>query len=87
MLHSYGMVINENGEQRDVFPPWRMFGIAMVDGSKTKLAYWESRFELFEWACIECGFNPETSGWVDGITGEVQGYWELFDEAYDEEIA
>lgn len=77
----YGTVIDtKTGEKRDVFPPWRMCGLAMVDGSRAKCAYWESTFELFAWACDECGFNWEECEWVNGLTGEVMDCWELLDE-------
>lgn len=74
----YGTILN-GSECRDVFAPWGMSAMAMVDGSRTKLAYWESLFDMFAWACDECGFDYETSEWVDGFTGEVLDYWQVME--------
>lgn len=74
----YGTIMN-GGESRDVFAPWGANALAMVDGSRTKLAYWETLWDMFAWACDECGFDYETSEWVDGFTGEVLDYWQVME--------
>ncbi len=51
-----------------------------VIGYKTVCGYWESRCELFLFACNVAGLNWETSEWIDGATGEVLDFWALNDE-------
>lgn len=56
---------------------------ACVTGCKTVCGYWETRFELFDWACALIGVNPLNCEWVDGFTGEVLDYDDLLSELID----
>ena len=60
---------------------------ACLQFSNYMCGYWETRFELFLWACGMSGFNPVETTFEDGSTGELLDYFELLDEAYDEYAA
>lgn len=49
-------------------------------------AYWESRFELCEWACEVAGWDLTETLFTDEYTGEVLTYCELLDELDDNEF-
>lgn len=51
-----------------------------VLGYKPVCGYWETRCELFMFACETAGMNCETAEWIDGATGEVLTFWDLSDE-------
>jgi len=51
-----------------------------VLGYKTACAYWETRLDLFMFACDVSGIDCNTAEWVDGSTGEVLTFWDLCDE-------
>lgn len=51
-----------------------------VVGYKTACAYWETRLDLFVFACDVSGLEYEYAEWVDGSTGEVLTFWDLCDE-------
>ena len=57
---------------------------ALVTGSHRACAYWESRFELFVWACEAIEINPCDVVFVDAFTGEILDYWALEDELLNE---
>ena len=56
---------------------------ACISGSNTVCGYWESRFELFDWACDEIEADPFTCEWIDGFTGEILDYDDLETEFFD----
>ena len=82
----YGTVMHD-GECRDVYAGGYYTGMntAFMYGAKNVLGYWETLFDMFSWACDECGFDYEESEWVDGFTGEVLDYWDVLDMDYEEE--
>ena len=51
-----------------------------VLGYKTVCGYYESRFDLFAFACDVAGMDYETAEWIDAATGEVLDYYALSDE-------
>lgn len=57
---------------------------ALVSGSPRACAYWESRFELFIWACEALGLDPCEAVFIDAFTGEVLDYWALEEELLEE---
>lgn len=56
---------------------------ASLQYSSALCGYWETRFDLFTWACDAAGFDPEESEFMDPITGEILTYWDLLDEDYE----
>lgn len=56
---------------------------ACITGAPNMCGYWETRSELFEWACNVIGVNPDICEWVDGFTCEVLDRYELQDEHFD----
>ena len=61
---------------------------ACIIGHETVCAYWETRRELFEWACDTVGITDyHDAELIDGATGEVFTYDELVEEYELEEIA
>lgn len=60
---------------------------ACIDSSPRMCGYWESRLELFLWACDVAHMNPYSAEWIDGFTGEVLAYDELETEFYEAEEA
>lgn len=55
-----------------------------MSGTDQCLGYWESRFEIFTWACDVCGFDPYRAEWCDQRTLEILTYDDLEQELYDE---
>lgn len=60
---------------------------ATIDFSPRMCGYWESRLELFMWACEVARVDPYTAQWVDGFTGETLDYYDLEDEYHEVEEA
>ena len=60
---------------------------ACIDFSPRMCGYWESRLELFLWACDAANMNPYSAEWLDGITGELMDYEELEAEYLEHEEA
>ena len=56
---------------------------ACLSFSDQVCAYWESRFELFIWACETAGWNPENVLFHDAFTQELLDYYQLLDEDYE----
>lgn len=51
-----------------------------VLGYKPACAYYESRLELFMFACDVSDIDCNAAEWVDGSTGEILTFWDLCDE-------
>lgn len=54
-----------------------------LTGYKNVCGYWESRFELFLWACEALGMDPYRAEWIVPETLEVLSYEDLEAEYYD----
>ena len=57
---------------------------ACISSSPLMCGYWESRLELFLWACDVAHMNPYGTQWLDGFTGELLTHDELEAEHFDE---
>ena len=51
------------------------------------LGYWETRYDLFEWACHMMRVDREAAEYEDAFTGELLDMWQLQDEACELEEA
>lgn len=60
---------------------------ACIEQSPRMCGYWESRLELFLWACGAANMNPHNAEWLDGFTGELMDYEELQAEYLEYEEA
>lgn len=59
---------------------------ACLQFSNAMCGYWESRLELFEWACKAAGWYLAETLFTDGYTGEVLTYCGLLDELNDNDF-
>lgn len=50
---------------------------ACIEKSPRMCGFWESRLELFLWACDVANMDPHSTEWLDGFTGELMDYEEL----------
>lgn len=50
---------------------------ACIEKSPRMCGFWESRLELFLWACDVANMDPYSTEWLDGFTGEVMDYEKL----------
>lgn len=50
---------------------------ACIEQSPRMCGFWESRLELFLWACDVANMDPYSTEWLDGCTGELMDYEEL----------
>ena len=71
------------GESRRVYR-YGAGGLMHLEGSRVKCGYWETLFDLFDWACSEAGFDFEHAEWIDAQTLEVMTYWDVIEESDDE---
>ena len=71
---SFARIILPNGEEARLSFTNPSNGIIERSGVSSVLAYWESRFEIFCWACESLGYNPEQCEWMDSETGEILDY-------------
>lgn len=56
---------------------------ACITGAPNMCGYWETRAELFDWACYVIGVNPDNCEWIDACTGEILSNEELLEEEYE----
>ena len=60
---------------------------ACIEQSPRMCGFWESRLELFLWACDVANMDPYSTEWLDGFTGELMDYEELEAEYLEYEEA
>ena len=60
---------------------------ACIEQSPRMCGFWESRLELFLWACDVANMDPYSTEWLDGCTGELMDYEELEAEYLEYEEA
>ena len=76
-------IINTKTGQEETLTRHAWYLCPHVVGYKTVCGYWESRLDLFSFACEVVGFDYESCEWIDGETGEILTFWDLVDE-YEE---
>ena len=74
------------GETRRIYKHKGALAPTCVEFSNRVCAYWETREELFTWACQVSGFDPEKTEFIDGFSGELLTHEDLIDEACEEEF-
>ena len=71
--HEEALVWRENGATAPLY----------IFGKRPWLGYWETRLDIFGWACEALGWTALETAYLDGFTGEVLTFDDLLDEEYE----